>query len=328
MSDAARRSKRFPANHGLRVKCETWERFVQHYASDVSEGGMFVVTDDPPPLMKVIEVELDLPEGHTVLLKARVVHVVGPDTAVDGQHPGVGVEFLDLDETQRRQVYHLVEFARWEGAPGKASFASHMFELASPQPIHEVVASLPPTQPSSRAPNPTSSAAPESLPAADAATARQTASRRPKGLKRKSIRKKRKRVAGDPRATGEFLKEGASEAPADAAEAAPRPEPKPTDTIKLKEGMTHLARKRHAEAVAVFAGMLADNPGDTEASKWIHVARARMSLAGDDEAGAAAHYEKALEVDESHHEARRFVRDYHRRQKLAAIPFGRLFTKR
>ncbi|MGD8860958.1 MAG: PilZ domain-containing protein [Myxococcales bacterium] len=321
MSDAARRSKRFPANHALRVKCETWERFVQHYAGDVSDGGMFIVTDDPPPLLEVIEVELDLPEGHTVPLKARVVHVVGSDDVPDGQHPGVGVEFIDLDEQQKRQVHHLVEFARWQGAPGKSSFASHMFELTAPQPIQQVVASLPPSETRS------------TRPSAEPADARRTTSSRPTRLKRKSVRKKRRRVAGDPRATGEFLKERESVAPergsqAPGSEAASAPAPQPTDPLKLKEGMKHLARRRNAEAAEVFSGMLANNPGDPEAGKWLHIARARVSLAQDDEAAAASHYEKALELDESHHEARRFVRDYHRRQKLAAIPFGRLFTKR
>ena len=52
-----------------------------------------------------------------------------------------------------------------------------------------------------------------------------------------------------------------------------------------------------------------------------------MPYNNDDE-GAAFHYQKALEVDEANHEARKFVRHYHTKKRLNALPFGRYFVKK
>ena len=102
MSDTGRRNKRYPATQSLMVRCEDWREFAQFYATDISQGGMFIATDDPPPVLSFIDVKLTLPEGHEVSLKARVVHVLPPEHATDPARAGIGIEFLDLDNDRKR----------------------------------------------------------------------------------------------------------------------------------------------------------------------------------------------------------------------------------
>ena len=71
-----------------------------------------------------------------------------------------------------------------------------------------------------------------------------------------------------------------------------------------------------------------ENPGDRQAHQWLHIANARLRLKRNDEAGAAEHYQKALDAVEDTHEARKFVREHSSKKRLNSIPFGRYFTKK
>lgn len=314
MSDHARRTKRYRAHQGLALRCETWGDFVQFYATDISQGGLFIATETELKIMSVVEVRLDLPEGHQVPLKARIVHVVDKATAeAEGKEAGVGVEFMDLDDERKAHIHQLVDFARWEGSTGNSTFAAHMFErTATFQTLDEVVMSLPPQAPQAQ---PQDSAITQSGRPSHAAPQ----SGRPKR------RRKRKRPPGDPRATGEFEK---SEVAGGNSKRPKRKPPKPSDPVQLKEAMTHFAHRRYREAIVEFQKVDAGNPGDIEANKWMCIAEARLAAADKDDETAAKHYEKALDFDENNHEARRFVRDFHRSKKLEALPFGRLFVRR
>jgi hypothetical protein len=92
--------------------------------------------------------------------------------------------------------------------------------------------------------------------------------------------------------------------------------------------MTHLAHKHFDQAIKTFELMLRDNAGDRGAQQWLQIAHARKCLKQNDEAGAAAHYQKALEAAEDNHEARKFVRDYSTKKRLNSLPFGRYFVKK
>lgn len=306
MPQSARKDKRHPAHYTLLVRCESWDDFVERYASDVSSGGMFIVTDDPPPVLSVVEVKMHLPEGHEVRLRARAVHVVELEAAAArGTHPGVGVQFEGLDELLKQQVQQLVDFARRQGSnASEASLASHLFEHAASLPPSEVMRSL---RPSKRIGGRTT-ASPSITSGAAGTSTRPT--------------KKRRR-------TGPGTMGGRSGRPTEPGPSATSaaPKPRPSDPAQLKVALSHIAHRRHQEAVRAFEKMLADNPGDTEASKWIHVARARWCCDQSDEAGAAGEYRQALELDENNHEARKFVREYELKRRLNAIPFGRFFVK-
>src|SRR5262245_35772319 len=143
--DAARRSKRYPSDQPLLVRCDSWNDFVELYATDIGQGGLFIATDEPPPIMSIIELKMQLPEATTIPLSARVVHVIEKDQAGgEGRVAGVGVEFVDLDAERKRQIFHLLEFARWQGATGdpNASFARTMSEMSQSIPPKAIADSL------------------------------------------------------------------------------------------------------------------------------------------------------------------------------------------
>ena len=120
---------------------------------------------------------------------------------------------------------------------------------------------------------------------------------------------------------------GAQDTPAAGVPAAPAPS-LPLDPEKLKLGMTHLAHKRFEQALQVFAELARDSHAEPQPHLWLSLAHARVRLRDNDEAGAAEHYGRVLLIDEGHHEARKFVRDYHSKRRLSALPFGRYFVKK
>ncbi len=68
---------------------------------DVSEGGVFLRTESPPPLLQLVQVQLVLPiGGHALLAHGMTVHVVEADNA-QGRVAGIGVQFYALDQATR-----------------------------------------------------------------------------------------------------------------------------------------------------------------------------------------------------------------------------------
>lgn len=355
----ARRDKRIAALRGLLVRCDSWNEFVQHYATDISQGGMFIVTDDPPELMSDIEVQMSLPEGHDVMLRAQVVHVIDKAQAErDGRPAGIGVQFLNLDAMRKAQIHQLVEFARWEGATGrsKASLASRMFEAAASLPPAKLVGALPnepaPSKRSSIRAEDQPEPGPASIPekprttrAAEARAATRAASLTPVATRAASVTPAGGTV---PPVVGSTAPAAGSTAPAEASStppdagatptadpAAARTQPpaartsgRPLDTERLRMGMTHLAHRRFLEAINVFSELSTESPQDPQPVLWRALARARLKLKDNDAAGAAEHYAQVLAIDEHNHEARKFVREHGQKKRLQSLPFGRYFVKK
>lgn len=325
MNDSARRDRRFPARQALLVRCETWSEFAQLYATDISQGGMFIVTDEQLPILSEVEIDLRLPEAQSVQLRAEIVHVLGPDQAVrEGRHAGIGVHFVDLTPAHRQQIVQLVEFARWEGDNPNASFAGRMFELSTSLPPSKVLSALPPDGGDARSVT-------ARISTRVASASEPPATPRPSG----PAREKRSRAPGaeDTSQSGTRPSRPTAAPQNDpgrqsAAPAEPAQPSKPLDVAKLKLGMTHLVHKRLEQGIKTFEELLRETPGDRQASQWLYVAHARLRLKNNDPDGAAEHYQKALELDENNHEARKFVREHHKNKRLNSIPFGRYFVKK
>lgn len=335
--EQGRSTKRYATSQSLLVRCETWGEFVALYATDVSQGGMFIVTDEAPAVLSEVDVLLKLPEGHQIPLHARVVHVIDPLQAAHARREaGVGIEFIEMEPATRAQIHQLVEFARWQGtsqAP-TATLASHMFEMNASTKPAEMMQSL-------RSPPSPQAMARESLPTArvvDGETASsgvRRASSVPEGRaegavskKPSGVPRKRRPESGPISASPGSPASPSKRASAEPAAPPPPPPPKPTDLNMLKVGMSHLAAKRFGEATKHLQAMLDANPGDLEVTKWLYITFARKALASNDEAAARASYAKVLTVSEDVHEARKYVRELDQRKKLEAIPFGRFFAKK
>lgn len=96
------------------------------YRADISRGGVFVPTSDPPAPRELVEVEFRLDEGAEALrLEGEVVQQVVAELASEEGEPGVAVEFsLPVSEVRRlfeSRIGALAERAPFS-APAKTCF--------------------------------------------------------------------------------------------------------------------------------------------------------------------------------------------------------------
>ena len=97
-----RKSQRIP------IKLEVYhgdDKKFTGYTVNMSVGGLFLETTSP--LAKGVELKLEFshPEnGDPIICRGRVAWVNGVDSPINNDHPpGMGVEFLDLDQEQQIQ---------------------------------------------------------------------------------------------------------------------------------------------------------------------------------------------------------------------------------
>jgi len=98
-------------NAHFAVRFATVQDFVLEYAANISAGGVFVHTAEPPPLKTVVRVVMELPGGGpAVPARGLVVHRVSREDAEQrGTLPGVGVQFLDADDAFRERIDAAIE---------------------------------------------------------------------------------------------------------------------------------------------------------------------------------------------------------------------------
>jgi uncharacterized protein (TIGR02266 family) len=103
-SDPRRSFPRFNARFAVRFA--TVQDFVLEYAANISAGGVFVHTENPPPLNTVVQVEMELPGARAgVPARAMVVHrVTRQEAAQRGTLAGMGVQFMDADDEFRGRI--------------------------------------------------------------------------------------------------------------------------------------------------------------------------------------------------------------------------------
>jgi type IV pilus assembly protein PilZ len=94
------------------VRFGTVQDFVLEYAANISAGGVFVQSENPPQLHSVVTVTLELPDGgKPVEAKGLVVHRVSPEEAkVRKTPPGAGVQFVDSSDEFRERIDRAIEF--------------------------------------------------------------------------------------------------------------------------------------------------------------------------------------------------------------------------
>jgi len=91
---------RHPVTLGVRFRSA--RDFVLEHATNISRGGIFILTHDPPPLDTAVQVEIQLPDDvASVTSNGIVVH---RQLAVGGKQPGVGVQFIDSGDEFRDRI--------------------------------------------------------------------------------------------------------------------------------------------------------------------------------------------------------------------------------
>ena len=109
MDPERRKHERVPTHYLVHVRVPARDEAQEGFCLNLSRGGLFVQTRDPPPPGTMIFLELDLePVGKTVHAQAEVAWA-WPTIPYSQSPPGVGVKFTDLSEDAQRFIEMTVE---------------------------------------------------------------------------------------------------------------------------------------------------------------------------------------------------------------------------
>lgn len=96
------------------VSFRTEREFVTEYASNLSRGGIFIRSENPPPMKEKVTVQLRLPGNQAVLAtEGIVVHrVTRAQSDAGGEAAGVGVQFVDSSDEFRAFIDRYMDSLR------------------------------------------------------------------------------------------------------------------------------------------------------------------------------------------------------------------------
>ena len=111
-----RRSRRL--HHDLPVAYRSVGGFLSDWATNISQGGMFINSRTPLPVGTEVKLMFELPGATFPFdLVGRVTRVVRWEDEVR-QAPGMGIEFTDIDREKRDRIEAFVESLRATLDPG------------------------------------------------------------------------------------------------------------------------------------------------------------------------------------------------------------------
>lgn len=100
--------------HELLVAYRTVDGFITDWAVNISRGGMFINTRNPLALGSTVRLIISLPDAAFPFdLTGKVIRVSEFDN-VQNQVPGMGIEFVDVDEEKQVRIERFVERLRKE----------------------------------------------------------------------------------------------------------------------------------------------------------------------------------------------------------------------
>ncbi len=100
--------------HELLVAYRTVDGFITDWAVNISRGGMFINTRNPLALGSTVRLIISLPDAAFPFdLTGKVIRVSEFDN-VQNQVPGMGIEFVDVDEEKQVRIEQFVERLRKE----------------------------------------------------------------------------------------------------------------------------------------------------------------------------------------------------------------------
>ena len=107
-SQPVRKSERL--QHELLVAYRTVDGFITDWAVNISRGGIFINTRSPLAVGSIVRLIVSLPDA---AFPGRVIRAHPPDTDSD-QVPGMGLEFVDIDEDKKSRLARFVDRLRAE----------------------------------------------------------------------------------------------------------------------------------------------------------------------------------------------------------------------
>ena len=93
----------------FRVKYSTLDQLVIAYTKNISQGGLFIKTENLLPVNSVVRLVISLPgNGGEVPCIARVVRVISPDEKRPDRKHGLAVEFLDVSMGNIQEIEQFI----------------------------------------------------------------------------------------------------------------------------------------------------------------------------------------------------------------------------
>ena len=100
--------------HELLVAYRTVDGFITDFAVNISRGGIFINTRKPLSVGTTVKLIISLPDTPFPFdLTGRVMRVNEFDNP-SNQVPGMGIEFVDMDDDKRARIERFVERLRKE----------------------------------------------------------------------------------------------------------------------------------------------------------------------------------------------------------------------
>jgi uncharacterized protein (TIGR02266 family) len=110
--DKARRANRL--QHELLVAYRSVDGFITDWAVNISRGGMFINTRNPLAVGTTVRLIISLPDtAFPFDLNGRVTRIAEFDNP-SNQVPGMGIEFVNVDDEKRARIERFVERLRKE----------------------------------------------------------------------------------------------------------------------------------------------------------------------------------------------------------------------
>lgn len=98
-----RKHPRTPLSLLVQYRSSSFEDFLAEYSVNLSPGGIFIRTDVPHELGAMLYLQFFLSDGSRLIEGlGRVVHVNAPGQR--GVDPGMGIEFLNLEDDSREVI--------------------------------------------------------------------------------------------------------------------------------------------------------------------------------------------------------------------------------
>jgi uncharacterized protein (TIGR02266 family) len=114
MSGGSNKRRAERLENDLPVAYRTVDGFITDWAVNISRGGLFINSRSPLPVGTVVRLIISLPDtAFPFSLSGRVVRVVAPNNP-GNEPPGMGVEFIDVDEDKRARIARFVDRLRKE----------------------------------------------------------------------------------------------------------------------------------------------------------------------------------------------------------------------
>ena len=99
-------------HHQIPVAYRSVGTFLSDWATNISQGGLFINTRKPLPIGTGVRVLIQLPGEHEpVTLEGQVTRVAAYDNA-HNEVPGMAVQFTGVDDGRREQLEQFVQRLR------------------------------------------------------------------------------------------------------------------------------------------------------------------------------------------------------------------------